>query len=65
MKLFLTAILNTYINTEIKQNLKNGKFKDDNYNLREVLLPTNCEEPDDDLFVPDNELLVDLNVSIF
>lgn len=55
----------TYINTELKTNLKYGSINEDGNNLRELLMPTRCDESDEDYFIPENELLVDLNVSIF
>jgi len=55
----------TYINTELKTNLKTGSINDDGNNLRELLMPTHCDEPDEDYFIPENELLIDLNASIF
>lgn len=55
----------TYINTELKHNLKSGAINRDGSNLRELLMPIPYDEPDEDLFVPANELLLDLNVSIF
>lgn len=60
-----TDFLITYINTELKHNFKTGKINEDGSNLRELMLPTNICESDEDLFIPDNELLLDLNVSIF
>lgn len=54
----------TYISTELKQNLKCGELNKDCSNLRELLMTTNFGEPDEDLFVPDNKLLIDLNASI-
>lgn len=54
----------TYISTELNQNLKCSVLNEDGSNLRELLMPTHCDEPDEDLFVPDNKLLIDLNVSI-
>lgn len=53
----------TYINTELKQNLKGRELNEDGSNLCELLMPTVYDGPDEDLFVPDNELLIDLNVS--
>lgn len=53
----------TYISTELKQNLKSGEINEDGSNLRELLMPNHYDEPED-LFVPDNKLLIDLNVSI-
>lgn len=55
----------TYINTELKTNLKSGSIDEDGNNLRELLMPTLCDEPDEDLFIPENELLIDLNASIY
>lgn len=55
----------TYINTELKHNLKNGTINRDGSNLRALLMPISYEELDEDLFIPSNELLLDLNVSIF
>lgn len=55
----------TYISTELKTNLKNGKINEDGSNLRELLMSTQCDQQDEDLFVPDNQLLIDLNASIF
>lgn len=55
----------TYINTELKTNLKNGSINEDGNNLRELLMPTHCDESDEDNFIPENELLIDLNASIF
>lgn len=55
----------TYINTELKINLKTGIINEDGSNLRELLMPTHVDEPDEDLFIPENELLIDLNASIF
>lgn len=55
----------TYISTELKTNLKSGNIDEDGNNLRELLIPTHCDEPDEDLFIPENELLIDLNASIF
>lgn len=52
----------TYINTELKTNLKTGSINDDGNNLRELLMPTHCDEPDEDYFIPENELLIDLNM---
>lgn len=51
----------TYINTELKTNLKTGTINEDGNNLRELLMPTHYDEPDEDLFIPENELLIDLN----
>lgn len=61
----LTDIFITYINTELKPNLKSGKIKKDGSNLRELLMTTQCDQENKDMFIPDNELLVDLNASIF
>jgi len=58
-------MLTTYISTELKRNLKSGKINEDGSNLRELMMPSNFGEPDEDLFIPDNQLLVDLNVSTF
>lgn len=55
----------TYINTELKHNLKSGVINEDGSNLHELLMPIPYDEPDEDLFVPANELLLDLNASIF
>lgn len=55
----------TFISTELKQILKVGEINEDGSNVRELLMPNQYEEPDEDLFVPDNKLLVDLNVSTF
>ncbi|XP_025191924.1 codanin-1 isoform X1 [Melanaphis sacchari] len=52
----------TYISTELKTNLKNGSINEDGNNLRELLMPTQCDEPDEDMFIPENELLIDLNI---
>jgi len=54
----------TYINTELKTNLKNKSINEDGSNLRELLMPVHYAEPED-LFVPENELLIHLNASIF
>lgn len=55
----------TYISSELKQNLKSGTINEDCSNVRELLMPTHCIEPDEDLFVPDNQLLINLNASKF
>lgn len=63
--MLLTDMFITYISTELKTNLKTGIINEDGNNLRELLMPTHCDEPDEDYFIPENELLIDLNVSIF
>jgi len=40
-------------------------MNEDGTNLRELLMPTNNDELDKDLFIPDNSFFNDLNVSIF
>lgn len=55
----------TYISTELKSNLKSGKINEDGSNLRELLMSTQCDQQSENLFIPDNELLIDLNASIF
>jgi len=55
----------TYISTELKRNLKCGEINENGSNLRELLMPTKNDESDEDLFIPANELLIDLNASIF
>lgn len=56
-------MLTTYISTELKNNLKSGEINEDGSNLRELMMPSNFGELDEDLFIPDNQLLIDLNVS--
>jgi len=54
----------TYIDTELKHNLKCGEINVNGSNLRELLTSTK-NEPDEDIFIPASELLIDLNASIF
>ncbi|VVC38331.1 Codanin-1, C-terminal domain [Cinara cedri] len=52
-----------YISTELKQNLKNGEINEDGSNLHKLLMSSHVDnEPDTDLFIPDNKLLLDLNI---
>lgn len=55
----------TFIKTELKPNLKSDKLNEDGSNLRELLMPIHGDQQAKDLFIPDNELLIDLNASIF
>lgn len=49
----------------MKQNLKSGEINEDDSNLRKLLMSSqDLDEPDDDLFIPDNTFLIDLNASI-
>lgn len=61
----LTDMFVTYISTELKSSLKSGKINEDGSNLRELLMSAHCDQQSEDLFVPDNQLLIDLNASIF
>lgn len=54
----------TYIKTELKHNLKYGMINKNGSNLRELLMPIKTDGRDEDLFIPANELLIDLNASI-
>lgn len=58
-------MITTYISAELKRNLKAGKINKDASNLRELMLSTKLGEPDEDLFIPENQLLKDLDVSTF
>ncbi|XP_050528822.1 codanin-1 [Daktulosphaira vitifoliae] len=55
-------ILIDYISTELKHNLKVGDINQDGSNLYEILLPNQTIDIDKDMFIPENELLVDLNI---
>lgn len=53
-----------YISTELKTNLKGCILNEDGSNLREILVTPHGEEPEE-LFIPETNLLLELNVSIF
>jgi hypothetical protein len=53
-----------YISTELKTNLKGCILNEDGSNLREILITHHDQQPEE-LFIPETNLLLDLNVSIF
>ncbi|XP_050426498.1 codanin-1 isoform X2 [Adelges cooleyi] len=58
----IKSIFIDYISTELKQNLKNGTINEDGSNLQKILIPSQNEESDINLFIPENDLIVNLNI---